>query len=45
MVKYSKMVGGNIMGKNKYYSKIDNTIYNLKEVQDLLSKNRQWDAI
>lgn len=33
------------MGKNKYYSKIDNTIYNLEEVQNLLNQNKQWDAI
>lgn len=33
------------MGKNKYYSKIDSTIYNLEEVQSLLNQNKQWDAI
>ena len=33
------------MGKNLYYCKIDGTIYNFKEVQELLQQNKQWDAI
>ena len=33
------------MGKNLYYCKIDGTIYNFKEVQELLQQNRQWDAM
>lgn len=33
------------MGKNLYYCKINGTIYNFKEVQELLQQNKQWDAI
>lgn len=33
------------MGKNHYYCKVDGTIYNFKEVENLLQQNKQWDAI
>ena len=39
------LFGGANMGKNLYYCKIDGTIYNFKEVQELLQQNKQWDAI
>lgn len=32
------------MGKNHYYCKIEDTVYNFEEVQKLLKQNRQWDA-
>jgi len=33
------------MSKNKYYCKIDETIYNLKEVQELIRSKEDWKAI